>query len=173
MILLNPSTGLAISAESQTGTWYEEKVEKDALVKEVEAINTANQFRPKFPASRKSMRLSQSSIKTDFASVMGQQTAPASPPKTANASSRPEVDEATIALGVGWTKMASEDENIQTAARGWARYLENHYARHIHGADFLLKSSGLNAYLVGAHEGFYLFSENLLEGRLVARIWQN
>jgi hypothetical protein len=173
MVLLNPSTGLAISAESQTGTWYEEKVEKDALVKEVEAINTANQFRPKFPASRKSMRLSQSSIKTDFGSDMGQQTAPASPPKTANASSRPEVDEATIALGVGWTKMASEDENIQTAARGWARYLENHYARHVHGAEFLLKSSGLNAYLVGAHEGFYLFSENLLEGRLVARTWEN
>lgn len=173
MVLLNPRTGLAISAESQTGTWYEEKVQKEDLVKEVEAINTANQFRPKFPASRKSMRLSQSSIKTDLANILAQQHAPASPPKTANTATHPEVDEATLALGIGWTRMSNEDDSIQTAARGWARYLENHYARHIHGAEILLKSSGLNAYLVGCQEGFYLFSENLLEGKLVARTWED
>ena len=173
MVLLNPQTGLALSAESQTGTWYEEKVQKEELVKEVDAIKTANQFRPKIPASRKSMRLSQSSIKLDLANMMAQQNAPASPPKTACASTHPEVDEATVALGIGWTRMSNEDENIQTAARGWARYLENHYARHIHGAEILLKSSGLSAYLVRSQEGFYLFSENLLEGRLVARMWEN
>ena len=173
MVLLNPRTGLAISADSQTGTWYEEKAEKEALVKEVQAIDTANQFRPKIPASRKSMRLSQSSIKLDLANMMAQQTAPASPPKTANTSTYPEIDEATLALGIGWTRMSNEDESIQTAARGWGRYLENHYARHIHGARILLKSSGLNAYLVGCQEGFYLFSENLLEGKFVARTWEN
>jgi hypothetical protein len=174
MTLLNPQTGVSISAESQTGTWYEEKVEQEALVKEVEAITTANQFRPKIPASRKSIRLSQSSIKTDFTSTLAphSQAAPASPPKTASASAHPEIDEATLALGIGWTKLSNEDENIQTAARGWARYLENHYARHIHSAEILLKSSGLNAYLVGSPEGFFLFSENLLEGRLVARTWE-
>ena len=172
MVLLNPRTGLAISADSQTGTWYEEKAEKEALVKEVQAIESANQFRPKISASRKSMRLSQSSINTDLANMLAQKNAPASPPKTANMSTHPEVDEATLALGIGWTKMSNEDENIQTAARGWARYLENHYARHIHGAEFLLKSSGLNAYLVACREGFYLFSENLLEGKLVARMWE-
>ena len=30
MVLLNPRTGIAVSAESQTGTWYEEKVEESA-----------------------------------------------------------------------------------------------------------------------------------------------
>lgn len=168
MVLINPRTGLALAADSQTGTWYEEKSDLDNLKREIEAAN----FRPKLPTSRKSMRLSQSSIKSGFetfASTNVPVNAPASPPKTA--SSHPEIDEATMALGIGWTKMSS-DENIQSAARGWARYLENHYARHVHGAEILLKSNGLNAYLVGCQEGFYLFSENLLEGRLVSRTWE-
>jgi hypothetical protein len=177
MTLLNPSTGVVLSAESQTGTWYEEKADTAALASEVEAINAANAFRPKIPASRKSIRLSQNSIPSLSTFAVNQSTssntsAPASPPKTASSTSHPEIDEATLALGIGWTLLANEDENIQTAARGWARYLENHYARYIHNAEILLKSSGLNAYLVRSNEGFYLFSENLLEGRLVSREWE-
>lgn len=34
-----------------------------------------------------------------------------------------------------------------------------------------MKSKGLNAYLVSSLEGFYLFGEDLLEGRLVGRNW--
>ncbi|KPI42791.1 uncharacterized protein AB675_2042 [Cyphellophora attinorum] len=174
MVLINPSTGAALGAESQTGTWYEEKADHETLKREVEAAN----FRPKLPTSRKSIRLSQSSIKTGFESFSAQNndvlsstiTVPASPPKTSSSGSHPEIDDATLALGIGWTKISS-DENIQTAARGWARYLENHYARHVHGAEILLQSTGLNAYLVGCQEGFYLFAENLLEGRLVSRSW--
>jgi hypothetical protein len=174
MVLINPSTGAALGAESQTGTWYEEKADHETLKREVEAAN----FRPKLPTSRKSMRLSQSSIKTSFESLGAQNndvpastiTVPASPPKISSSGSHPEIDDATLALGIGWTKISS-DETIQTAARGWARYLENHYARHVHGAEILLQSTGLNAYLVGCQEGFYLFAENLLEGRLVSRSW--
>lgn len=168
MMLINPRTGTALSADSQTGTWYEEKSDLDSLKREIEVAN----FRPKLPTSRKSMRLSQSSIQSGFEAFAASNVpsnAPASPPKTA--SSHPEIDEATMTLGIGWTKISS-DESIQTAARGWARYLENHYARHVHGAEILLKSNGLNAYLVGCQEGFYLFSENLLEGRLVSRTWE-
>jgi hypothetical protein len=174
MVLINPSTGASLSADSQTGTWYEEKAEHEALKKEVEAAN----FRPKLPTSRKSMRLSQSSIRSgleasssSFVPSQPYDNAPASPPKTANSSSHPEIDDATMALGIGWTKISSDDA-IQTAARGWARYLENHYTRHVHGAEILLQSNGLQAYLVGCQEGFYLFGENLLEGRLVSRTWQ-
>lgn len=167
MVLINPSTGQALTADSQTGTWFEEKSDFDSLKREVEAAN----FRPKLPTSRKSMRLSQSSIKAGleaFSATTAPANAPASPPKTAT--THPEIDEATMALGIGWTRISS-DEGIQTAARGWARYLENHYARHVHGAEILLQSNGLNAYLVGCQEGFYLFSENLLEGQLVSRTW--
>jgi hypothetical protein len=166
MVLLNPQTGLAIGAESQSGTWVEEKEDRQQLEKEIEAAN----FRPKLPTSRKSMRLSQSSIKTNLFDHVANVSAPASPPKTA--SGHPEIDNATLALGIGWTQMWTEDEHIQTAARGWARYLDNHYAQHVYGAEILLKSKSHNAYLVGSQEGFYLFAENLLEGRLVSRNWQ-
>jgi len=87
-------------------------------------------------------------------------------------SAHPEIDEATLVLGIGWTKIASDNSDIQAAARGWARYLDNHYSRCIHNAEILLKSLGLNAYLVGCQEGFYLFAENLLEGRMVGKNWE-
>jgi hypothetical protein len=164
MVLLNPKTGMSVGADSQTGTWYEEKADETALREEITAAYT----RPKMPTSRKSMRMSQSSIKLPLDTV--NTSIPASPPKTAG--DRPEVDEATIALGIGWTKMESENEDLQTAARGWARYINNHYSRDIHGAQVLLKNTSLDAYLVGCQEGFFLFDESLLEGKLVGRTWE-
>ncbi|EXJ56912.1 hypothetical protein A1O7_07256 [Cladophialophora yegresii CBS 114405] len=164
MVLLNPKTGLSVSAESQTGTWFEEKADETALREEIAASYT----RPKMPTSRKSVRLSQTSIRLPIDT--GIASAPASPPKTAV--ERPEFDEATIALGIGWSKMESESESLQTAARGWARYIDNHYSRDIHGAQLLLRNAGLDAYLVGCQEGFFLFSDSLLEGKLVGRTWE-
>ena len=164
MVLLNPKTGVSVSAESQTGTWYEEKADETALKEEITAAYT----RPKLPTSRKSVRLSQASIRLPIDT--GVASAPDSPPKTAV--DRPECDEATIALGIGWSKIESESESMQTAARGWARYIDNHYSTDIHGAQFLLRNTSLDAYLVSSHEGFFLFSENLLEGKLVGRTWE-
>ena len=40
------------------------------------------------------------------------------------------VDDYTLALGIGWTKIASEDPDTQAAARGWVKYIENHYPAH-------------------------------------------
>ncbi|EXJ83001.1 hypothetical protein A1O3_06818 [Capronia epimyces CBS 606.96] len=164
MTLINPMMGMSVSAESQTGTWYEEKSQEKAS--EDEAV--ATQLRPEMPSSRKSVRLTPNSMRLpiDFSAA----SAPASPPKTAV--DRQGFDEVTLALGIGWTKMAAEDDSIQAAARGWARYLDNHFARHIHGAQIILKSSGLNAYLVEAQEGYFLFGESLLEGKLVGRSWE-
>lgn len=183
MVLLSPETGRALSAESQTGTWYEERAAKEAedaaqqkLAAEIAAEEAAKQFRPTMPVSRKSIRLSQSSIRAEIAPIISNgapspgSNAPSSPSRSP--SDRPEVDEATIALGIGWTKMASEDPDLQAGARGWAKYIENHY-RGIHGAEFLLKSRSLNAYLVGSQAGFYLFSEDLLEGKLVGTTWDS
>lgn len=164
MTLLN-ATGQHVSPESQTGTWYEEKISEQS--------QPQSEFRPKLPSSRKTARLSQASIPSlltpnnPFSSI--NENAPASPPKTAT---HPLVDAATVALGIGWSTISDDDPDIQAAARGWARYLENHYARHIHGAEILLKSKGLNAYLVGCQEGYYLFREDLLVGQLVGRNWE-
>lgn len=164
MVLLNPSTGRALSAESQTGTWYEDKVEEEVKAKEVAA-----EQRPKLSMGRKSVRLSQSSIRAAL-DLPNLRNAPASPPKSTPTA---EIDDATMALGIAWTKIASEDRDIQAAARGWARYLEVHYSGHIHRAEILLKNRSLDAYLVGCDEGFYLFTEDLLRGQLVGRMWDD
>jgi hypothetical protein len=167
MVLLNPSTGMSISAESQTGTWYEEKVE-------IEANSLPSHGgRPEMPPSRKSVRLDPDAPPTPRPDDIAAAVAPESPPKSSSSSTQPTIDDFTYTLGIGWTRIASEDPDIQAAARGWARYLENHYPVHVHGAEILLKSKGLNAYLVGCQEGFYLFNEDLLEGRLVGRSWDS
>ena len=163
MVLLNPSTGLSISAESQTGTWCEEKVE----IKTKSVLSMGS--RPEMLTSRKSVRLDPAAPPPPQPDDIAAALAPESPLKSSM--SQPTIDDFTLALGIGWTRLSSEDPDVQAAARGWARYLENHYSRHIHGAEVLLKSEGLNAYLVGSQEGYYLFSEDLLEGRLVGRDW--
>jgi hypothetical protein len=167
MVLLNPSTGMSISAESQTGTWYEEKVEIESN------SSPSHEGRPEMPPSRKSVRLDPTAPPLPRLDDIAAAVAPDSPPKSSSSSSQPTIDDFTYALGIGWTRIASEDPDIQAAARGWARYLENHYPVHVHGAEILLKSKGLNAYLVGCQEGFYLFNEDLLEGRLVGRSWDS
>ena len=164
MTLLNPRTGMSISAESQTGTWYEEEVETQLH----SPAASEQDFRPRMP-TRKSVRLD-STVSFPRQDDIAAAIAPASPPKALP--DQPEVDDFTLALGIGWTKIASEDPDMQAAARGWVRYIENHYARNVHGAEIFSKSKGLNAFLVGCHEGFFLFSDDLLEGRMVARDWE-
>lgn len=163
MTLLNSRTGMSISAESQTGTWFEEAVETQ--------LHSPAASEPDFPArmpTRKSVRLD-STVPIPRQDDIAAAVAPASPPKTLP--DQPEVDDYTLALGIGWAKVASEDPDTQAATRGWVKYIENHYARYIHGAEILSKSKGFNAYLVRCHEGFFLFSDDLLEGRMVARNW--
>lgn len=171
MVLLNPQNGRALAVESQTGTWFEEKVDEEALLKARE--DSPTDTRPKLSAGRKSVRLSQSTIRATLDIPNGfssnHNSAPASPPKSTPTA---EIDEATIALGIGWTKISSEDPDMQAAARGWARYLEVHYTSNIHGAEILLKNRSLDTYLVGCKEGFYLFTEDLLRGQLVGRTWE-
>ncbi|EEU42545.1 uncharacterized protein NECHADRAFT_93421 [Fusarium vanettenii 77-13-4] len=78
----------------------------------------------------------------------------------------PTIDNFTLHLGIGWRRI-SEDEHIQAAARGWARFIENHFP--ISNARILLESNGLQSYLVEANEGFFLFAENLRQGQLVSQ----
>ena len=75
------------------------------------------------------------------------------------------VDDFTLQLGIGWRRI-SNDEHIQAAARGWARFIENHYP--ISNVVIRLESKGLQSYLVEASQGYFLFDENLRHGRLVS-----
>lgn len=155
---------MSISAESQTGTWYEEKAECEIMTPPSAPAGT----RPEMPKARKSQRLDLSAPGLDD---LAQSAQPTSPPKTSTIE-EPTVDDFTHQLGIGWTRVASADCDAQAAMRGWARYLDNHFPAHLHGAQILLQSKGLNAYLVGAQEGFFLFSEDLLEGRFIGSSWK-
>ena len=161
MTLLNPRPGMAVSADSQTGTWYEEKAE-------VESRHATEAARPVMP-KRKSVRMGSTTSLPRLDDI----SAAAGPPTEEKAApEEPQIDDFTIALGIGWTRISGEDPDIQAAARGWAKFLENEYDE-VHSAQVLAKSKGLNTYLVGCQEGFYLFSDDLKEGRLLGSDWEN
>jgi len=163
MTLLNPTNGIAISAGSQTGTWYEEKAAAKIAIPP--SMLNFNRRKPPLP-SRKSQRLDTTGPGLDDISLSTISQAN-TPPKFSPAD--PTVDDSTYLLGVGWTRLR-QDQGIQAAARGWAKYINNHYP--VQDAQILLQSKGLSAYLVGASDGFYLFKEDLSEGRLVGRNWE-
>ena len=171
MVLLNPKTGISISAESQTGTWYEEKTESE---KQVRTESFCQDGTKPDLLSRKSQRLDLSAPPLSAGlDDIAQNTLPASPPKTAVSLAEPKVDEFTIALGIGWNKIDTDDDAKVAAVRGWTRYIENHFSSAVHAPiQILAKSEGLNAYLIKSCEGFFLFSEDLSEGQFVDENWE-
>jgi hypothetical protein len=169
MTLIKPSgSGYIIPAGSQTGTWADEKTEK---------AETAVVPAPERPIIRsaKSLRLDLTSTPaiTEGVSSNGTLVTPVSAPST-NGNAEPMVDDFTRHLGIGWSLIGA-DEDIQAAARGWTRYINNHYP--ITDAKIRLQSKGLSSYLVEANEGYFLFGEDLKQGRLVStsldKTWVN
>lgn len=196
MVLLNPRTGLAISADSQTGTWCEEKSEVEAA--SAPAISA--------PVGRKSQRLDATASSWDdiTASAIRQKLGSSTHDDThrglnnnnhnGSASAGPAdplIDDATRLLGISWQQISVEDKDIAAAIRGWERYINNHYSRSMQQAQILLQHRGLNVYLVSAQSSvavppafnieqagppktqqqFYLFNEDLTEAQLIANDW--
>lgn len=116
--------------------------------------------------SHKSQRLDTGNVssKTEEGNAWNGNT-PSSSPTRQSPKRGPTVDDYTMHLGVGWSRI-SNDVDMQAAARGWAKYIENHF--HISSPKILLQSNGLASYLVEAKEGWFLFGEDLAQGRLVA-----
>jgi hypothetical protein len=156
MTLLNPRDGRPISAESQSGTWIEEKDEEDRVAEKAHAEAQRPIIRP-----TKSCRLESSSC-------VGQVEVPNTP--VSIPSPVPDIDPASAMLGVGWKVVPRDDEDIQQAVRGWGRFIENHYP--LREVEIVLKSEGQEAYLVRSQEGWWLFKEDLNEGRLVSTTWE-
>lgn len=179
MVLINPSTGMSVSAESQTGTWYEEKAEEEKHTRS-QSSGDDGLHRPEMALSRKSQRLDETAppLKAGLDDI-AQATLPASPPKTSASLEGPKVDNFTLALGVGWTQIGSssgsaDDEAVKAAARGWAKAIENRFVGEVQGPlEVLAQSKGLNAYLVSSEGGFFLFRDDLSEGRFVAPHWES
>jgi len=164
MMLIKPGgSGYIISAGSQTGTWAEERAEEQA------AAAAPSPERPVLRAT-KSQRLDLTATPSiaEEVSSNGKLVVPSSgSPNGTNGNSRPEppVDDFTRHLGIGWSSL-SADEDIQAAARGWTKFIENHFP--ITDAKIRLQSKGLASYLVEANEGYFLFGEDLRQGRLVS-----
>lgn len=162
MVLLNPQTGLTVSAESQTGTWYEEKSE------DVTAANAPVLSAPAVPQKsdspsslqgRKLQRLDASAPGLDDISLAsigkklhssGQDEDNHRKNNVNHSSftpSDPLVDDFTHILGISWQRVESEDKDMAAAIRGWAKYIDNHYSSCIRDSKILLQHRGLNAYL--------------------------
>ncbi|MCJ1322059.1 hypothetical protein MMC15_007404 [Xylographa vitiligo] len=171
MTVINASTGRATAAETQTGTWLEEnlEIERQASIKAADSLAQVAEnvsIRPK-----KSLRLdtlplpfySSSSPSPDDISLDSQSTSDSC------------YDAASLLLGVGWRSIG-EEKDTQAAAKGWAKYIENHYY-DLSNVHLLMKSEAHQAYLgkadMAGSEGFFMFSEDLSEGRFVAQTWKH
>ena len=145
---------------SQSGTWLEEKKATDEESRSKQERDFLS-FR-----SHKSQRMDSGvSIDAAISMTMKSASSGATTSKQSPVNSVPVIDDFTLYLGIGWRKL-SGDEGIQAAARGWARYIENHYP--VTNVHIRLESKSLQSYLVEASEGFFLFAENLRQGRLVS-----
>ena len=173
MTLIKKTTGYVADASSQSGTWVEEKKAKEDAVKTEAALLAQDQLAQERPSlrSHKSQRLEMPSLPQANDQPSSRRSSPtreATDPLSASSDSvsQPLVDDFTVKLGIGWNQI-SHDEHIQAAARGWARFIENHYP--VTNAKIRLESRGLQSYLVESNEGFFLFDENLRQGRLVGK----
>ncbi|KAL2852722.1 hypothetical protein BJX68DRAFT_234654 [Aspergillus pseudodeflectus] len=194
MTLINPRTGMALSAESQTGTWYEERMETAMA----SAPAVSSQTHASSHASRKFQRLDPSAPGLDdIASSRIQRhlqendgednRRPLNNPASSNPFSpeEPLVDDATRLLGISWQRVpASNDPDMAAALRGWKRVIDRQFSRHLVDAEILVKNRALGAYLVSARPiiplsgpaqmpAFYLFKEDLSQGQLVASSWDS
>lgn len=158
MILIKADSNYVAEAGSQSGTWLEEKHAAD---EEKCRQDDAEQRQPR---SNKLQRVAQPVV-ADSVTTTSNISPVSSTFGSQSSNEAPVVDDFTLHLGIGWRKI-SADEHIQAAARGWARYIENHYP--VTNAHIRLESKGLQSYLVEASEGFFLFAENLRQGQFVS-----
>lgn len=160
MTLVKASTKYLSDAGSQSGTWLEEKKAREAAALQ-EAIEEAK-------ALNRNSKLQRTESATASArpSTLGSSLALDLKTPSNDGLQGPIVDNFTLHLGIGWRKI-SEDEHIQAAARGWARFIENHFP--VSNVRLMLESKGLESYLAEADQGFFLFAENLRQGQLVSQ----
>jgi len=168
MTLIKPNRrGYIAEAGSQTGTWAEEK----AVEQETAMATASSPERPPL-RSAKSQRLDFSSTPAIAEEVMSNGALVT--PITASPTNEPTIDDFTRHLGIGWS-LLSADEDIQAAARGWTKFINNHFP--VTDAKIRLQSRGLASYLVEANEGYFLFGEDLKQGRLLStsleKTWEN
>jgi hypothetical protein len=168
MVLIKKSAAYVADAGSQSGTWVEEKAAAEEQRRNDDARAFNQQERPSL-RSNKSQRLDMNSV--SLPSIQPQFKRP-SPDRDIHNMTAPEstiqpvIDNFTLNLGIGWSRV-NGNEHKQAAARGWAKYIENHFP--VSNVQIQLESRGLQSYLIEASEGYFLFTEDLQRGQLVSR----
>ncbi|OKL60406.1 hypothetical protein UA08_04003 [Talaromyces atroroseus] len=173
MALLNPRTGLAVSAESQTGTWYEEQAQMrttkaaSSSNKSQHVQDTSNRDGP----SRKSQRLDTSApgiddvelawIRHQMQSTTNDDNRRKNNPF--NTADEPRVDDVTLLLGISWQRV-NRDGDMAPAVSGWEKYINNHFSRYLRNARIILKNRSLNAYLVAALPAHDIIPQDTVPG---------
>jgi hypothetical protein len=193
---------MAVSAESQTGTWYEEQAQMSA---NKAAPSSAKSRHIQDGPSRKSQRLDTSApgiddvelawIRHQMQSTTSDDNRRKNNPFTT--ADEPRVDDVTLLLGISWQRVS---DDLAPAVSGWEKYINNHFNKYLRNARIILKNRSLNAYLVAALPAhdispqatvtgnhstmpsvyqfdpssyFFLFKEDLTEGQLVASTLDN
>jgi hypothetical protein len=149
MTLIYPGEpGFNIAAESQSGTWCEEKNEKEEKARPVRPM----------VVSRKTARMSPSADDTvpSLNDMDAQSTQDIIDDKGNT------INTLITSLGVGWKNIMS-NPNLRDAARAYSRVIERHF--EFTDALVMLEKESLNAYLVRAKQhgvqGYWLFSDSL------------
>lgn len=176
MTLIKPNKNYIMSAESQSGTWVEESTEPKQSPTPAPS--------PERPTLRphKSQRLHLTTI-PDIADSFSLKSGCLMTPLSSTACNglkpnsgpvEPTVDDFTRHLGIGWSSIDTNSD-LQAAARGWTKFIENHFP--VTEPKIRLQSRGLASFLVEANEGYFLFGEDLKQGRLVSqsleKTWEN
>lgn len=141
----------------------------EELSERLRSSSVVENGRPKME-SRKSMRLSISGADGDALPTFD-----ARGPRDVDSH-----DPAAMALGVGWATLSpsSASDSLAAAIRGWTAFIESRFPLSSVKFEWC-KNSEPKAYLVGAvskigrSPGYYLFQEDLQQGRLVAKSWGN
>ncbi|KAK6429067.1 histidinol-phosphate transaminase [Oleoguttula sp. CCFEE 5521] len=123
------------------------------------------QNRPIIP-SRKSQRVCVTSDTDELAHLI-------LPPGMREATQQPLIDEASYKLGISWTRMDSRP-SLETCAAAYAKFIINHYPR-LREVQVWFENRAVPCYLVqclnvySGNREYYLFSNDLLEAKLVTR----
>jgi hypothetical protein len=166
MTLIYPDDpSFAIAAESQTGTWAEEKAELETVIAQAVA-------RRPVATSRKSQRRDTGMSLTIDPPVILEANGNSA---MMNGSPSPTsidvpIDTLALTLGIGWKRIPSSQAE---AKPGWEKYIYKYYD-HLTDPSILLHNEGLQAYLVrglssasDTQECWWVFQEDLSVCRLV------
>ena len=147
---IDPLTGRQALPAGQTESWFESTLE-ERLAKGGHVDVPEDQ-----QTKRRRPEASSSTANPPIGVTAGEQSS----------SQVPKIDEFTHALGIGWAKIEGDPDYL-AACRGYCRYIENHY--QLAGVDILAKWKSTDSFLINTDDGYYLFNEELTEGRLVAK----